>query len=188
MSFSSSGVYTRASNTFSNPTVATTISPSDADSTFDDFETALNLTLTKRGLARASAQFDKTTDTTLADVTGLSINVVAGVTYQFEAVLFTTSNSSGGVKAAIAGTATATAIIYEAVVYNAAALAAQTRATALAAAVGGVTAVTVAMMVIRGLITVNAAGTLTIQFAQNASNGAASSVLIGSYLRAHPFT
>lgn len=133
--------------------------------------------------ARNSAQFDKTSNTTLSDITGMSVTVAAAGVYSFEAILFTTSNVAGGVKAAIAGTATATAIAYEALVFNAAALAAQTRAAALAAAVGGVTAVTVALIRISGLITVNAAGTLTVQFAQNASNGAASSVLVGSHFR-----
>ena len=37
-----SGVYTRPSNSFSNPVTGTTISPSHADALFDDFETALD--------------------------------------------------------------------------------------------------------------------------------------------------
>lgn len=131
-------------------------------------------------------QFDKTSDTTLANVTNLSRDVEAGKKYKFRAVLFTSSNVASGVKAAIAGTATATAIVYEALVWNAAALAAQTRATALATAVGGVTAVTAALVIIEGTITVNAAGTLTVQFAQNASGGTASSVLVGSTLEVTP--
>jgi hypothetical protein len=132
------------------------------------------------GTKRVSSQFDKTNDTTLANVTGLSVNVVASKTYRFEAILYTTSNSGGGVKFAIGGTATATAIIYEAIVHDAAAISAETRATSLGTAVGGVTAVTAANCRLTGTITVNAAGTLTLQFAQNASNGTASSVLVGS--------
>ena len=50
----------------------------------------------------------------------------------------------------------------------------------VSAAVGGVTSVTAAFTQITGTITVNAAGTLTCQFAQNASNATASSVLVGS--------
>jgi hypothetical protein len=132
------------------------------------------------GIKRVATQFDKTSDTTLANITGLSVNVIAGKSYKFESILYTTSNVAGGVKFAIAGTATATAIIYEAIVTDAAALSAQTRATTLASAVGGVTAVTAAYCRITGTITVDAAGTLTTQFAQNASNGTASSVLVGS--------
>lgn len=131
------------------------------------------------GNKQVATNFAKTSDTTLANVTGLSVNVTGGKTYSFEADLLTTSDVAGGVKVAIAGTATATSIRYEATVFNAAALALQSRATALAAALG-VTAVTVATVRIAGTITVNAAGTLTVQFAQNASNGAASNVLTGS--------
>jgi glycerol-3-phosphate dehydrogenase len=134
-----------------------------------------------KGTVRVATQFDKTSDATLANVTGLSVNVEASRTYRFKARLYTTSNSSGGVKAAIGGTATATAIIYEAITHNGAAVSAQTRATSLGTAVGGVTAVTAALIEIEGTIAVNAAGTLTVQFAQNASNGTASSVLVGSY-------
>jgi len=130
---------------------------------------------------RVSTQFDKTSSATLSDVTGLSVNVAAGRTYRFEAYLYTTSNVAGGVKFAIAGTATATNIIYQATNVSANTLVGTTaRATALATAVGDVTAVTAAYCIITGTITVATAGTLTVQFAQNAGNAAASSVLVGS--------
>jgi len=134
--------------------------------------------------AVVTTQFDKTSDVTLANITmDRTFNVSASRTYEFEAILYTSSNIAGGVQFAIAGTATATAIVYEAVVFSAATLAAETRATALGTAVGGITAVTAAYVRITGMITVNAAGTLTVQFAQNASNGTASSVLVGSIFR-----
>lgn len=138
--------------------------------------------------ARVSTQFDKTSDTTLANVTGLSRNVEAGRTYAFIAVLYTSSNVAGGVKAAIGGTATATSVIYEAEVKDGSTFATMgtARATALATAVGDVTTVTAAKITITGTIVVNAAGTLTVQFAQNASNGSASSVLVNSNLRLIP--
>lgn len=135
------------------------------------------------GETRVSTQFDKTSNTTLGNITGLSSTVVSGRTYSFEAVLFTSSNVAGGVQAAIAGTATATAIIYQGETINSTTLGANDRATALGTSVGGVTTVTVAVINIYGTITVNAGGTLTVQFAQNASNGATSSVLVGSYFR-----
>lgn len=135
--------------------------------------------LTGRTDARVATQFDATSTTTLANVTGLTANVAAGKTYRFEAKLYTTSNVAGGVKVAIAGTATATAIVYEGLTIDAG-LITQSRGTALGAAVGAVTAVTAGYITISGTITVNAAGTLTVQFAQNASNGTASSVLVGS--------
>lgn len=129
--------------------------------------------------AQVTTQFDKTSNTTLADVTGLTKTLTGGHTYRFEARLYTTSNSSGGVKFAIAGTATATTIIYEGLTTDAGTTT-QSRGTALATAVGAVTAVTAAYTVITGTIKVNAGGTITVQFAQNASNGTASSVLVGS--------
>ena len=129
--------------------------------------------------SRVSAQFDKTSDTSLANITGLTATLVAGKIYRFEATLFTSSDVGGGVKVAIAGTATATSIVYEGLSTDAG-LSTQSRSTALAGAVGAITAVTAAFIKISGLITCNAAGTLTVQFAQNTSNGAPSSVLVGS--------
>lgn len=129
---------------------------------------------------RVASDFSVTSSTTLTNITGLTYNVQAGATYQLRALLFTTSNSAGGVKAAIGGTATATSIVYEGFTYNATTLSAQTRASALATAVGAVTSVTAASIEIEGTITVNASGTLTVQFAQNASSGSASTVLRGS--------
>lgn len=128
-------------------------------------------------ITRVSTQFDKT-DTTLTDVPGLSFNVEAGKTYSFTVNLYTTSDIGGGVKAAIAGTATATSIVYEVLTVNAG-LITQSRAAALGTSAGAVTAVTVAMISITGTIIVNAAGTLTVQFAENVAV-ATSSVLVGS--------
>lgn len=135
------------------------------------------------GQKRVSTQFDKVNNT-LANITGLSATIKTGRSYQFTAVLFTTSDVSAGVQAAIAGTATASAIIYEANVFDTGVLKVPgtTRAAALATKVGDVTAVTVARIDIKGLITCNGNGTLTVQFAQNVTNaGVASSVLVGSY-------
>jgi len=140
--------------------------------------------------ARVSTQFDKTSDTTLANVTGLTRNVEAGRTYAFTATLYTTSNVAGGVKAAIGGTATATSIIYQAEVLDGSTLATMgtARATSLATTVGDVTAVTAARITITGTIAVEKAGTLTVQFAQNASNGSASSVLVNSSFQLIPIS
>lgn len=134
--------------------------------------------------ARAASDFSKTSDTTLASVTGLSRPVAAGEIYAFRAVLQTTSNSAGGVKFAIGGTATATSLFAEATVKDGSALATMgtPRVTAMTTTFGDVTAVSNALVIIEGQITVNAGGTLTIQFAQNASNGTASTVKAGSYM------
>ncbi len=131
-----------------------------------------------------ASNFSKTNNT-LANITGLTRDVVAGEILAIEAVLFTTSDVAAGVKAAIGGTATATLLIAEAEVVNAGVFTAPgtSRVTALATTFGDVTAVTVAKIHIQGYIEVNAAGTLTIQFAQNATNAAASLVLAGSWMR-----
>lgn len=131
-----------------------------------------------------SSQFDATADTVTDNITGLSINVEASKEYAFRAVLFTTSNVAAGVKVAMSGTATATLARYEVFITDAG-VTTQGRAAALDADVG-VTAVTAALVKIEGVIVVNAAGTLTVQFAQNASNAAASSVLTGSYFEVIP--
>lgn len=126
---------------------------------------------------RVITQFDKT-NTTLANITGLTATLESGKTYRFEAHLYTTSDVAGGVKVAISGTCTATSIIYEGLTTNAG-LITQSRGTALAATVGAVTAVTAAYIVITGTITTDGAGTLTVQFAENAAVNT-SSVLVGS--------
>ena len=137
------------------------------------------------GFVRVTTQFDKTADTALANITGLSVSVAAGNTYQFRAVLFVTGDAVGGQKYAIAGTATATAIVYEVftVSNSANAIVISSKQTALGGSVGQAGS-TDDFTTIEGLITVNAAGTLTVQFAQNAANGT-SSVLVGSHMLAH---
>jgi len=130
-------------------------------------------------MAYTTSDFSKTSSTTLANVTGLTHTVASGGKYVFQAMLFTTCGASGGVKVAMSGSATATAIIgmvemmggtYEA-----------TQFTALNEAEGE-TAQDVGVR-IDGYITVNAGGTLTVQFAQNASNGTASVVKAGSWFK-----
>lgn len=133
-----------------------------------------------------ATDFSKTSDTTLADVTGLTANLVAGSTYVFRAVLWITAGASGGVKLALGGTATVTdltaggpAVVATSIV----------PVTALASnLMASTTAFTRAACLIEGTITANAGGTLTVQFAQNASNGTASTVHRGSSLTARLIT
>lgn len=137
------------------------------------------------GQSRVSTQFDVTSSAVLTNVTGLSVNVAAGRTYAFRAVLHTnTGAAAGGTQFAIAGTATATAIIYQAVQESTTGVnivPGAGRGTALGTAVANSAGTTTSQYTtIDGTITVNAAGTLTVQFAQFTSNGTASSVLVGS--------
>lgn len=138
--------------------------------------------------ARNSAQFDKTSSTALANITGLTRNVEASRVYAFTAVLQSTAIATGGVKFAVSGTATATAISYEGVLVDTGVIVNQTRATALDTTVCASTTSTAGTCTIRGVIQVNAAGTFTIQFAQNASDGTASSVLANQYFQLIPIT
>lgn len=130
--------------------------------------------------SRVSTQFDATTNTTLANITGLTATLVAGKTYDFEATLHLTADAVGGGKFAIAGTATATSIIYQVIeIDNTSNLNTITsRQTALAGSIGQA-GTTSGFIKIKGVITVNGAGTLTVQFAENASN-LTSSILVGS--------
>lgn len=137
------------------------------------------------GQTRVSTQFDKTSDATLGNVTGLSVAVAAGRTYTFEAMLHVNQLAVGGSQFAIGGTATATSIIYAGVntVASTGAIVTPTtgnRATALAGVICDSVTGSTLYVTISGTITVNAAGTLTVQFAQKVSNGTASSVLVGS--------
>lgn len=130
--------------------------------------------------------FSKTTNTTLANITGasgttdLSVSLAAGLWYVFQAKLFVDTDATGGHKYAIAGTATATSIIYNInSISNATnAYVITSRQTALAGSAGEASG-TAYYTEINGTIKCNAAGTLTVQFAQNASNGT-STVLKGS--------
>jgi hypothetical protein len=139
------------------------------------------------GMARVStASFDKT-NTTLANVTGLSFSVAAGKSYKIFAQLFVTADATGGLKVALSGTATLTEARYKIRAVNNGTNedVLNDVKTALDSSSGHAGA-TAAEVIVEGVITVNAAGTLTVQFAQNAANGT-SSVLVGSSLLAHEF-
>jgi hypothetical protein len=135
------------------------------------------------GQSRVSSTFSKTSDTTLAAITGLSATLTAGKTYYFDIMLYTTSGALGGIKVDLnGGTATATSLIGEALLIDSTAIKAQTRFSALNTALCAFTSTTAANCHITGTITVNAGGTFKPEFAQNASNGTASTVAIGSIM------
>lgn len=139
------------------------------------------------GRLRVAAQFDKT-DTTLATVTGLtSQNLKASTPYSFEADLFIDADATGGFKFAIAGTATATSIEYQIMFLDNAAdtFTINSRQTALGGS-DGAAGPTAGYCRIKGTILVNAAGTISVQFAQNAANGT-SSVRVNSTFRVEKF-
>jgi hypothetical protein len=135
------------------------------------------------GTARATADVSYTSNVTLANVAGMVVNVAAGRTYGFEVDIPFTCAAAGGIRCAIAGTATATNIIYDGWIVDSAAngIKGNTRASALAAAVANAAiAGTAGHVTISGTITVNAAGTLTVQAAQSVTNGTATVVKQGA--------
>lgn len=137
------------------------------------------------GQARVASDFSVTSSTTLVNVTGLTVNLQAGRTYTFDAELSYTCAAAGGVKAAILGTATATSIAYDGFAIDSGAngVVGNAQSTSLGGVVASsVTTGTAGHITIKGSITVNVAGTLAVQFAQNTSNGTASVVKRGSCL------
>jgi hypothetical protein len=130
-------------------------------------------------VAYTTADFSKTSDTTLANVTGLTYTVASGGKYRFKALLHIDCNASGGVKMAMSGTCTATAIIGGVELLGGAHECVQF--TALDEAEGET--LKDYLIKVDGYINVNAGGTLTVQFAQNASYATASTVLAGSWMQ-----
>jgi len=137
--------------------------------------------VTRFGNARCTAQTDFTTNTTLAAITGMSINLVAGRTYSIRAHVYCLSTANGGVKFGIAGgTATATAIRGNCQAYNAGTLVSGAAFTSLTTLVSATAIYT--DLVFDFTITVNAGGTLIFQGAQNASHGETTSYYVGSWM------
>lgn len=118
-----------------------------------------------------------TSTTTLANITGLTFTTVSGGVYRFRSVLFLSCPAGGG-KVAVSGTTTATAIVYNVTLQSTGDLNMEQN-TALDADYG--TTEAHIQGVIEGYIDVNEGGTLTVQFAQNASSGTASKVKAGSW-------
>jgi hypothetical protein len=142
-------------------------------------------------------QVNVTSNATLAQVPQLTLPVTSARTYKVSANLYTSSNSSGGIKIAIGSSdgATTTAVLYDTLIYSAGSIT-QGRGTALAASTG-VTNTTAALIKVEGYITVNlgtvcvddmtcTGRSIGVQFSQNASNGSASSILVGSTFQMIP--
>ena len=136
-----------------------------------------------QGIKYVASDFSVTSSTTLVDVTGLSVTLTAGGVYQFSTQLLTTSNASGGIKAALVAAASLTATTIIAECYVNGGITAQTRISSLGSNIANLASgVSAAEVKANGLIIVNAGGDLRIQFAQGTSNGTASVVKTGSTL------
>lgn len=173
---------------------ATTIYPGLVQGSAQDATNAGNITsgtLTQPTLGieynsiTSTADLNKTSDTVLATPAGLTtVSLNAAATYSCAGHLFVTSGAAGGihVATAAAGGLTATAFRFGARAWNGTTLVSQSTSTTLG---GGLinNAAVYTDVDIYGSITVNAAGTMSIQFAQNTSNATTSSVFQGSFLK-----
>lgn len=143
------------------------------------------------GEARLDADFSATSNTALANVTGtsnnLSVSLIAGRKYIFDiCLLMVTGASAGGIKIGIGGTATVTNLIADGWALDGTTNIAVTRVAASPGTlVANTNAGTAPVARFMGTFECLAAGTFTIQFAQNASSGTASTVKRGSYMKVH---
>jgi len=128
-----------------------------------------------------STQFDKTSNTTLGNITMSSNQVlVAGKTYIVKGWFSITAGAAGGLKMALASAAiTVTSMRLNAIAFNGTTAVSNTTVTALTSNFVAFTGV-VTDVYIEGSIVVNVGGTLRIQMAQNVSDATTTSVLTGS--------
>jgi hypothetical protein len=112
---------------------------------------------------------------TLATVSGLTITLAAGKTYNCHGHLSTTSSATAGLKVAInaaGGSLTATSSSFTAIAFNAATVDSNVTSTAL----GNLTnsALVVTDVLLDGAIVVNAGGTINVQAAQSVTTSGSS--------------
>jgi hypothetical protein len=143
------------------------------------------------GQARVQADFPFGNTTTLGNIGGLLVNVVAGRVYTFEAELSFTCAAAAGIKCAIGGTCAASNIIYDGWIVDSGAngIKGNAQATALGAAVAAAnTTGTAGHVTIRGTIEVSTTGILTVQAAQNTANATNTVIKRGSRMLVHDIT
>lgn len=143
---------------------------------------SLNAWVTVPTVTAVTADFSKTADTALANVTGLAIALAGTSTYMLEAILFVDADAIGGHKYSLDGTVTATSIKFQVnSISNASNLnVINTRLTALAGTTGqaGATGVYTEIM---GAILTNAAGTINVRFGQQVASGTSSVLSYSSF-------
>lgn len=133
------------------------------------------------GLTRYLTSAQNSTSTTYAAISDLTFNVEAGKTYGVDCSIYVSGISDGGIKITIDGTATATNF------YSGSQT--TTPVTTLGADIVSVaTTGTAVIYHISGSITVDAAGTLGIQFAQVDGDGGTTTMGHGSWVELKPIT
>lgn len=140
------------------------------------------IAFTPTNAVRVSAQFDKA-NSTLANITDLSVALLANRTYSFRVVLFVTADGTSGHKYAMAYSSTVGAVRYDikaVSIVTVPVFVLGGRQTSSGGASGeNATGATAIQCVIEGTITTTGAGNLTAQFACNTGTNT-SSVLVGS--------
>lgn len=135
--------------------------------------------------SRTTADATKTSDTTLADVTGLSFSIGASETWTFEYYLFVNGPTAGDIKVAINFPAGTVLVRYAATTTNDASVGSAKVATAS----GGVLPVNLfaveELLLFSGVVVNGAtAGTVQLQFAQGASNATSTIIRTDSHVLA----
>ncbi len=131
--------------------------------------------------SRTTADYDKTSNTTLSNIPGLTASLDSGKSYYFEARIYTTmADAGGGVKFSIYSTVSKTALVYDGITSQGSDTR-HSRGTSWGEVVAAYTDATEAFTVIKGTVTaVSSNGTITVQFAQNVSDAATSTVMTGA--------
>ncbi len=130
-----------------------------------------------------------TNSSTLVNDTELTVDLVAGETYQFRFHLYATVNTTSGIKVALGGTSTHTDLISDIRLFDVATFlyagAVKTISTTVAnhqligdPGLGSTITGTGVIVEINGTTTVNAAGTFLVQFAQGGETGAAETAVL----------
>lgn len=158
----------------------------DGASTLTGDVTIAGLIINPGGIKIQSADVTKNANVTFADLTGLSVNVLAGKTYIVRAVLYVTVSAAAGAKFQFGGTSTVTSgldHIYVIEAANNTTVAFSAKATPKT--LGGFQNASVGLewvVHIDATIVVNAGGTLTLQFAQQVSNASNCTVKAASMM------
>jgi len=141
-----------------------------------------------RDVSQCTTAFSQATNTTLANVVGMSTGILQPGDYEVDINLITTAGASGGVKVGLKwGTAsmiTATALTVEGRTASAIAVTTFTTSTDAASVIAATTAYI--NVRVKGRITVALAGTIQLQAAQNASDATATTVGLGSTMTFTP--
>jgi len=125
-----------------------------------------------------TATFNAISTTTLSNIPGLTLPVVAGK-YKFVAYLPGVATTNGGAQFAIANSGTTTSTSYAGKQYNGATINAGAVTTTMGNAVGNAKTVFTDAY-IEGSVVTSTAGNLTVQLAQNTSHADTTSVFAGA--------